>query len=574
MAICSVVDGCGSGSSVKGISAIGCGAEGSGSVAGSGAGSRAMALGAGGGGVNGSGADSPAGDARRLHGRVLIVSSVWPEHGSSAAGVRTRGIIDALLGDGCSVGYMCIADAENEYRRELSSLGVATYCVPLNREADAVRALREFGPQVCVFDRFTSEEAFSFRVRAEFPDCLLVLDTQDLHFLRGARQAAWKRGCGVAEIMAVLPDASDVGLQRELASIHRCDLAVVCSAAEEQLLLTEYKICREKVVLSSFFYDAAPPLHNLPPYAERAHFVTIGIFKHAPNMDSYRWLAKELWPAIRSRLPDAELHIYGAHATSHDMQMHAPSKGLHMKGRAESLQVLGSYRVLLAPLRFGAGIKGKVLDAWRHGTPVVTTPIGAEGIHESPLPLTQLTPDRLAAMRKNGGQSYVSDAPGGGRDVGGIFRTAGENSSSSGSVEDIRPATDSIAGSGGRSQHDSSGAGGGCEWGGLATATTAEEFVQDAVELYTNERLWRASQSRGAALLPLLFGKSSNAQALLAALSTARDELHRRRACDYTQAVLWYQGNRATEFFSRWIELKEAKLAAEAAHDGTPGPPN
>eukprot|EP00955_Chlamydomonas_euryale_P105053 365610-Chlamydomonas_euryale.AAC.2 len=145
--------------------------------------------------------------------------------------------------------------------------------------------------------------------------------------------------------MAVLPDASDVGLQRELASIHRCDLAVVCSAAEEQLLLTvrrrpvaaalahrclavlwtqggqvdvhpghpffsydstsctcaacgvpqEYKICREKVVLSSFFYDAAPPLHNLPPYAERAHFVTIGIFKHAPNMDSYRCGLLQVW---------------------------------------------------------------------------------------------------------------------------------------------------------------------------------------------------------------------------------------------------------------------------------------
>eukprot|EP00955_Chlamydomonas_euryale_P043402 352580-Chlamydomonas_euryale.AAC.2 len=86
----------------------------------------------------------------------------------------------------------------------------------------------------------------------------------------------------------------------------------------------------------------------------------------------------------------------------------------------------------------------------------------------------------------------------------------------------------------------------------------------------------RASQSRGAALLPLLFGKSSNAQALLAALSTARDELHRRRACDYTQAVLWYQGNRATGMESelpRWHWPRPCTLRTSPVSQDMSAPP-
>ena len=91
---------------------------------------------------------------------------------------------------------------------------------------------------------------------------------------------------------------------------------------------------------------------------------------------------KQLWPKIRARLPDAELHIYGSYPAKKATQLHKPEDGFLVKGWAsDALEVIRNARVCLSPLRFGAGIKGKLLDAMRVNTPSVTTSIGAEGMH-------------------------------------------------------------------------------------------------------------------------------------------------------------------------------------------------
>lgn len=98
-----------------------------------------------------------------------------------------------------------------------------------------------------------------------------------------------------------------------------------------------------------------------------------GNFKHPPNMDSVKWLAEEIWCKIRSELQgrgiDARLDVYGAYPSAEALRLHNPSKGLHVLGHAPSLDIMANYRVCLAPLRFGAGLKGKVLDSWWHGAP-------------------------------------------------------------------------------------------------------------------------------------------------------------------------------------------------------------
>ncbi|EFN50431.1 hypothetical protein CHLNCDRAFT_144035 [Chlorella variabilis] len=110
----------------------------------------------------------------------------------------------------------------------------------------------------------------------------------------------------------------------------------------------------------------------------------IGNWRHPPNLDSARWACSEIWPALRAALPsehrDAQLHMYGSYAAGAAQQLHRPKEGVHMKGFAPSLDIMLRYRVLLAPLRYGAGLKGKVVDSWWHGLPVATTPIGAEGM--------------------------------------------------------------------------------------------------------------------------------------------------------------------------------------------------
>ena len=121
----------------------------------------------------------------------------------------------------------------------------------------------------------------------------------------------------------------------------------------------------------------------LKPFADRKDFICIGNGKHAPNVDAIVWLKKEIWPLMRKQLPEANLNIYGAYLPEHVRQMHKPSEGSMVHGWVENVQeVMEHAKVNIAPLRFGAGLKGKLLEAMRYGTPSVTTTIGAEGMHE------------------------------------------------------------------------------------------------------------------------------------------------------------------------------------------------
>src|SRR5699024_6913551 len=110
-------------------------------------------------------------------------------------------------------------------------------------------------------------------------------------------------------------------------------------------------------------------------------FLFVGNFKHAPNRDAVQELKKELWPQIRSALPDAVLKIGGAYTPPQIRQLHNPRGGFEVLGRIRDLdKTLRTTRLLLAPLRFVAGLKGKFFDAMKNGTPAVTTRIGGEGI--------------------------------------------------------------------------------------------------------------------------------------------------------------------------------------------------
>lgn len=107
----------------------------------------------------------------------------------------------------------------------------------------------------------------------------------------------------------------------------------------------------------------------------------IGNFLHEPNWQAVLHLKKAIWPKIRKSLPNVNLHIYGAYTSQKVVDLHQPKDGFLVHGKAESaLEVMNSARILLAPLPFGAGQKGKFIDALQMGTPIATNTIGAEGM--------------------------------------------------------------------------------------------------------------------------------------------------------------------------------------------------
>src|SRR5690606_12853298 len=125
----------------------------------------------------------------------------------------------------------------------------------------------------------------------------------------------------------------------------------------------------------------------LKGFWERQDFIFIGNFLHEPNWQTVLHLKKSIWPKIKSQLSDAQLHIYGAYPTQKVWDLHQEKDGFLIHGKADNaLEEISKARILLAPIPFGAGQKGKFIDAIQAGTPIATTSVGAEGMFSDLIP--------------------------------------------------------------------------------------------------------------------------------------------------------------------------------------------
>jgi glycosyltransferase involved in cell wall biosynthesis len=231
-----------------------------------------------------------------------------------------------------------------------------------------------------MFDRFILEEQFGAMVYEALPHALVVLETQDLHFVRRARQELKEKWLGLEGIPPNFYHTETA--LRETASLERVDFSFVVSSFEEQLLDREFSLGLDRQRWIPFSFDPIQSEKRSGDFESRSDFVWIGNFRHAPNADALRWTRSEIWPEIRAKIPSAVFHVFGAYPSQEFMDWNRdPSAGIKVHGHAETLeQVFLTARVNLAPLRFGAGVKGKILEGFRYGVPVVTTPVGAEGL--------------------------------------------------------------------------------------------------------------------------------------------------------------------------------------------------
>ncbi len=304
--------------------------------------------------------------------KVLIIGAVWPESKSSAAGQNMAALIKLFAARDYGI-HFASAAAESPHMDNDLLHECALHSINLN-DASFDTFVAQLNPVIVIFDRFMTEEQFSARVKKHCPDALHILNTEDLHSLRHARHEAVKQGgsAGDAEL-------NNAFSQREIAAILRSDISLIISSAEYGLLTDYYQVPEKQLQLYPLQQSLTTP-SELPDNAARQHFITVGNFRHAPNWDAVLQL-KQLWPAIRTRIPDAELHIYGAYPPKKATQLHNSKQGFVVKGWVDDIgQAMASARVCLAPLRFGAGIKGKLLTAMQYATPSVTTEVGAEGI--------------------------------------------------------------------------------------------------------------------------------------------------------------------------------------------------
>lgn len=302
--------------------------------------------------------------------------------------MRTLDLLLALKNGGFDTHFASAAEdqAAPGGKREpisprLTQAGICPHAIQLN-DVSFEAWIKDLAPNLVIFDRFVIEEQYGARVRAVLPRAVRVIDTQDLHFLRRDREAALSARGG------------DDSKLRELAAILRSDLSLLVSNFEAELL-RELGVRESKFLVTPLSVDLATiqPSEWLPP-RERTGFVFVGNHRHPPNEDAVAALAEGFWQEILKEMPDATLTLIGAYPTPKLEKLvrnlpRVKSLGFVTDLRAE----LATKRVLLAPLRFGAGMKGKVLEAWAGGVAVATTQIGAEGF-ASPF-AGHLLPERL-----------------------------------------------------------------------------------------------------------------------------------------------------------------------------------
>ena len=323
--------------------------------------------------------------------RVLIIGYVWPEPRSSAAGGHMMQIIESFLQRGWHITFSSPAGI-GEHKADLASLGIDEVGIELNNSSFDT-FISQLAPDIVLFDRFMMEEQFGWRVEKHCPAALRVLETSDLQSLRDARQqqlkARLKSSADLDDFSNLFAPArrdtfeqmanTDLA-QREIAAIYRCDLSLMISEYEIDLLVEHFNVPRALLHWCPLMVDSVPA--TFVPFEQRQHFLSIGNFRHAPNWDAVLWMKTTVWPLIRQQLPGAQLHVYGAYTPPKATALHNPAQGFHVLNWAEdALEVMSHARICMAPLRFGAGIKGKIADAMLCGTPNVTTPVGAEGMH-------------------------------------------------------------------------------------------------------------------------------------------------------------------------------------------------
>lgn len=201
----------------------------------------------------------------------------------------------------------------------------------------------------------------------------------DLHFLRTLREY------NITKDKKTLEE-SRRWKKEELTIMRKADVVFYPSIIEKEMINKIDKSINVKVLPLNIFFDL-PPINFHAN--ERCDMMFIGGFNHKPNIDAVKWLLYEILPIMTKKIPNIIIHILGSNPPKEFIQLE--NKNLKIHGAVTDQELFDFYnkcRLVLVPLRYGAGIKGKVLEAMRFGVPVVTTSIGAEGIIEAEKILT------------------------------------------------------------------------------------------------------------------------------------------------------------------------------------------
>ena len=344
---------------------------------------------------------------RRKGQSVLFIDYQVPKPDQDAGSVRLWAMLEILVERGCRVSFMHrLGTPFGSYARKLGGAGVR-----LVSEKDVWTDLAAGMYDEVVISRVAVAEVYLPKVKKAAPYIPVVFDTVDIHFIRESRMAELEGDKKkMKEAMRMK--------ERELAVARACELTVAITEADKAHLLREDPSLNVEVIPMIH-----QPLDVAPSVEGRDALMFIGGFAHPPNVDAMLYFVKDILPLVRERIGEAQFLIVG-NAPPDEVRALATENVTVTGFVPETGPYFAKSRVFVAPLRFGAGMKGKIGEAMTHGVPVVTTTIGAEGIglvHGETAMITdgpQEFADRVAMLYKDDalwmklstqGRKYVSD---------------------------------------------------------------------------------------------------------------------------------------------------------------------
>jgi GT2 family glycosyltransferase len=302
---------------------------------------------------------------------ILVVDSIVPEHNHDAGSLRMYHILISAV----ELGYNVTLYADNlvatqPYTSGLQSLGIE---VVYGKEVNSMRfyeSRKDMYDDV-ILSRPTTAIWHLEYLKAFQPKARLFYDTVDLHFLRISRQAE-------VEKEPNLKKEANKWQELEYYLMDNTSSTIIVSSEEQKLLN------RLKPNVQTFTIPTINPRPELPEdngHQGRQGLMFMGDYSRAPNYTAARWFVKEIFPLIKKKIPDIKLTLVGNHAGPIES---LASKDVTVTGFVEDIKPFYlKSRVFICPLRYGAGVKGKISESIAFGLPVVSTAIGTEGMHLS-----------------------------------------------------------------------------------------------------------------------------------------------------------------------------------------------
>lgn len=329
---------------------------------------------------------------RRARKHVLIVDAVTPTPDQDSGSVDMVNLIRILIDLGWRVHFVPQTNYGHagRYTDDLQKLGVECVYFPPYRTLD--HYLTENGElfDMAIICREPVASVTMETVRSQIPRAKVIFYTVDLHYLRMERQAALKNDPQIAAAAAETK-ASEISLMRQ------SDLTILLSEFERDLITKDVPDVATAVL---------PLIRDIPgrdgDFQSRKDVVFIGGFNHQPNIDAVQWLVSEIWPRVREKMSGARLKICGSNMPESVRELCARYDDIEAVGFVADLaEVFNSCRLSVAPLRFGAGLKGKLATSFGYGVPCVTTAVAVEGMSPESLAECRLqgdTPEQLADL--------------------------------------------------------------------------------------------------------------------------------------------------------------------------------